>query len=200
MSGGFSDDERERIREQLVSTGREPFARYGLEKTTIGDLTDPVGIANGTFYQFYDSKTDLYLEILDREGEETAPRVLAPLEEHDDPERAIVGFLTVLMDEIETNPLIRRLVVEPEELEMLRDHHSEAELEQERQDSLAYFLPYVETWYEAGELEGPSPELIANAIRSVTLLTLHQDDIGEDVYEETRDLVIRAVASGLTTD
>lgn len=200
MSGGFSDDERERIREQLVSTGREPFARYGLEKTTIGDLTDPVGIANGTFYQFYDSKVDLYLEILEREGEAIAPRVLAPLEEHDDPERAIVEFLTVLMDEIETNPLVRRLVVEPEDLATLRDHHTEAELARERRESLSYFLPYVREWYEAGEVEGSGPEVIAHAIRSVTFLTLHQDDIGEEAYEETRDLVIRAVASGLTTD
>lgn len=198
MTGGFSDEERERIREELVSTGRELFARYGLRKTTIGDLTDPVGIANGTFYQFFDSKVDLYLEILDREGEAIAPRVLAPLEEHDDPERAIAAFLTVLMDEIETNPLVRRLVVEPEELQALRDHHSEAELEQERRESLAYFLPYVEAWYEAGDLEGPSPEVIASAIRSVTFLALHQEDVGN--YDETRDLVIRAVARGLTTE
>ncbi|WP_440990720.1 TetR/AcrR family transcriptional regulator [Haloarchaeobius baliensis] len=198
MSGGFSDSERERIREQLVAEGRGLFSRYGLSKTTIAELTDPVGIAPSTFYQFFDSKEALYLEILDREGEELLPRMLAPFEEHDDPEDAIVGFLTGLMDEIETNPLLRQLVMDTDELDRLREHHTEAELHEDREQSLAYFLPYVEAWYAAGEVEGPSPVVVANAIRSVSFLTLHQEDIGQDRYRETRDLVIRAVAKGLT--
>jgi len=199
MSGGFSDSERERIREQLVAEGRELFSRYGLSKTTLADLTDPVGIATSTFYQFFDSKEALYLEILDREGERLLPELLAPFEEQNDPEDAIVGFLTALMDEIETNPLLHQLVMDTDELDRLREQHTEAELREEREQSLAYFLPYVEAWYEAGAVEGPSPEVVANAIRSVSFLTLHEDDIGEDRYRETRDLVIRAVAKGLTS-
>ncbi|WP_256298274.1 TetR/AcrR family transcriptional regulator [Haloarchaeobius salinus] len=198
MSGGFSDAERERIREGLVAEGRELFSRYGLSKTTLADLTDPVGIATSTFYQFFDSKEALYLEILDREGEKLLPQMLAPFEEHDDPEDAIVGFLTTLLDEIETNPLVRQLVIETDELDRLREHHTGTELREERERSLAYFLPYVEAWYEAGQVEGPSPEVVANAIRSVSFLTLHREDIGRDRYRETRDLVIRAVAKGLT--
>jgi len=200
MSGGFTDDERERIREGLVSAGRDLFARYGLKKTTVGELTDEVGIADGTFYQFYDSKAALYVEILEREGEEMLPRAIAPLEEEEDPEAAIVAFLTGLMDEIETNPLIRRLLVEPEEVETLRGHYTEAELAENRRESLSYFLPYVEAWYEADEVRGPDPETIGHAIRAVTMLTLHQEDIGTEVYDETRDVVIRALARGLTTD
>jgi len=198
MSGGFSDSERERIREQLVAEGRELFSRYGLSKTTLADITDPAGIATSTFYQFFDSKEALYLEILDREGERLLPELLAPLEEREEPEDAIVGFLTGLMDEIETNPLLHQLVMDTDELDRLREHHTEAELREDREQSLAYFLPYVEAWYEAGQVEGPSPEVVANAIRSVSFLTLHQDDIGRDRYRETRDLVIRAVAKGLT--
>ena len=200
MSGGFSDAERERIRERLVAEGRELFAQYGLKKTTISDLTDPVGIANGTFYQFFGSKTDLYVEILDREGEQLLPRLLAPLEDNDDPETAIVAFLTTLMDEIETNPLIRRLLVEPEEMEMLREYHTAEEREREREESLGYIRPFVEAWYETGDVRGPNPTVVASAIRSVSFLTLHQEDIGEELYDETRDLVIRSVAAGLTTD
>jgi len=198
MSGGFSDRERERIREDLVAEGRELFGRYGLSKTTIADLTEPVGIAPSTFYQFFGSKEELYLEILDREGERLLPELLAPLEAEDDPESAIVGFLTGLMDEIETNPLLHQLVMDTDELDRLRAQHTEAELREEREQSLAYFLPYVEAWYEAGEVEGPSPEVVASAIRSVSFLTLHQEDIGHERYRETRDLVIRAVAKGLT--
>ena len=199
MSGGFSEAERERIRERLLAEGRDLFAQYGLTKTTIGDLTDAVGIANSTFYQFFDSKMDLYVKVLEQEGAQLVPKLVAPLEEHDDPETAIVAFLTTLMDEIETNPLVERLLVDTEEMERLREYHTDAERRQDREESLGYILPHVQSWYEAGEVSGPNPRVIASAIRSVSFLTLHRDDIGEDLYPATRDLVIRSVAAGLTT-
>lgn len=200
MSGGFTDDERERIREQLVSEGRELFARYGLKKTTIADLTDPVGIANGTFYQFFDSKVDLYLEILEREGEEILPRVVRPMQTAEDAETGIREVLTALMDEIESNELVRRLIYNRDEMAQFRDHFTEEELARERENDVQFFLPHVREWYEAGEIEGPDPETVAHAIRAVSMLSLHIDDIGEEHYHEVRDLVIDAVAKGLTSE
>jgi AcrR family transcriptional regulator len=198
MTGKFSDNERERIRERLLDEGRDLFTRYGLTKTTIGDLTDAVGIADSTFYQFFDSKTDCYVAVLEQEGERLVPKLLDPLESNDDPEAAIVAFLTALMDEIETNALVEQLVVDSEELQRLREYHTEKERRADREESLGYILPYVEEWYEAGKVSGPDPRTVASAIRAVSFLTLHQDDIGEELYPETRDLVIRSVVAGLT--
>jgi AcrR family transcriptional regulator len=199
MPREFTDAERERIRERLRETGRDLFARYGLAKTTIADLTDPAGVADSTFYTFYDSKEALYLELLEEEGEAIADRVVgASFERHDDPERAIAAFLRTICEAVETDPLVRRLVVE-DELDRLRDRLSDAELAADRQQSVGYFLPYVEAWHEAGRLRGPDPETVAHAIRAVTFLTLHEEDVGEERYAAVRDLLVDAVAAGLAT-
>jgi AcrR family transcriptional regulator len=194
----FSERERSRIDRQLRETGRELFARYGLRKTTISELTDPAGIAASTFYQFYDSKEALYVDLLEAEGEEITERLMAEsFERHDDPERAIEAFLLAVMEEIETNPLVHQLVV-GDELEALRAEFSEAELAAERERDVGYFLPYVEAWYDEGRVEGPSPEAVAHAIRSVALLTLHEDDIA--MYDEVKPTLVAAVARGLSAD
>jgi AcrR family transcriptional regulator len=199
MPREFTDAERERIREQLRETGRDLFARYGLVKTTIADLTGPAGVADSTFYTFYDSKETLYLELLEEESEAIADRIVGEsLERHDDPEGAIGAFLRAMCEEIETNPLVRRLVVE-DELDRLRDGLTDAELAADRQQSVGYVLPHVEAWYEAGELRGPDPETVAHAIRAVTFVTLHEADVGEERYDAVRDLLVEAVAAGLTT-
>ncbi|WP_233563525.1 TetR/AcrR family transcriptional regulator [Haloarcula sp. Atlit-7R] len=109
---GFSDEKWAYIRSELLDTGRKLFARYGLKKTTISDLTDPVGIANGTFYQFFDSKERLYLEILTREQEAFADRVDDLLADASGPQEGITAYLRLTIEEIETNPLIQQLVVE----------------------------------------------------------------------------------------
>lgn len=191
----FSDSERARIHRQIRETGRELFARYGLRKTTIAELTDPADIAASTFYQFYDSKEELYLELLEEEGEAIADRVIGEsFERYDDPASAIEAFLLAVMEEIETNPLVHQLVV-GDELDQLRAEFSEAELAAERDRDVAYFLPYVEAWYEAGRVVGPSPEVVAHAIRSVTLLTLHEDDV--PLYDDVKETLVAAVARGL---
>ena len=69
MARGFTERERDIIRNDLIETGRELFGTYGLKKTSIEDLTTGVGIAQGSFYTFFKSKEELYLEVIDREGE-----------------------------------------------------------------------------------------------------------------------------------
>jgi AcrR family transcriptional regulator len=81
---GFSDERRTHIRRELLEEGRKLFTRYGLRKTTMADLTGPVDIAPSTFYQFFDSKEELYIKILEREGERFYERAVEPLEENAD--------------------------------------------------------------------------------------------------------------------
>lgn len=194
----FTDEKRERVRESLRDVGREFFARYGIRKTTISELTDAAGIGKGTFYQFYDSKEELYVDILAQYREEAVPRFLKnSFEAHDDPEEAIVTFLELSMDEIESDPFIQQIIAE-DELDMLQAEHLKEELETGRERDIAYILPYIEEWYADGRVIGPDPETIVDVLDAVTYLTLHKEDIGEDRYPVVRDTIIAGVAAELT--
>ena len=195
---GFSDERRTHIRRELLEEGRKLFARYGLRKTTMADLTGPVDIAPSTFYQFFDSKEELYIEILEREGERFYERAVEPLEENADPERAIAEYLQVVFEEMETNPLVEGLLADGE-WERLRRAYSEAKLIEQRDREIGYLLPYVKAWQESGAIRDGDPEAIALTIESVAMLALHRKEIGEDRYPAVRETVIESVAAGLTT-
>jgi len=196
---GFSDEERERIREGLKESGRELFAQYGLGKTTIAELTEPVGIGTSTFYQFYDSKDDLYRAILEDEEQAIAERIMSrSFEGTDDPREAITGFLEASFEEIETNQLVQRILLE-DELDRLEGQYSAAEQRGEREQELSFIRPYVEQWQAEGRVREGDPDAIAGVVRGVVFLTLHRDDIGEN-YEAVRDLLIEVVADGLVRE
>lgn len=196
---GFDADERERIRRQLRESGRDLFARYGLDRTTIADLTEPAGIAKGTFYRFYDSKERLYFEILREEGQRLAADIVADsFETEDDPEDAIVAFLTLLCEEIETNTLVRRLVVD-DDLSRLMAQFSDEQLREEQAESLSYVVPYVEQWQAEGRLREGDPEVLAAAMGVVKFVAYHKDQFHDDeFYRAVRDALVEAVAAGLT--
>lgn len=195
---GFSDEERDRIRQDLFETGRTLFARYGLDKTTIAELTDPVGIANSTFYQFFDSKEHLYFEIMEAEGQRVAHRIVEnSLEVEDDTRDAIASFLSLLLEEIETNELFHRIVVDDDFGRVLR-HIDHDRLEQSQAESLMFVLPYIEQWQAAGDVRGDDPVLVGYVMGLVKLITMWEAEIGEERYDAVRDLLIETVADGLT--
>lgn len=59
----YSDEKRLEIREQLMKTGVELIRQYGMKRMSIEELTRKVGIAQGTFYNFFKSKEVFVCEI-----------------------------------------------------------------------------------------------------------------------------------------
>jgi AcrR family transcriptional regulator len=191
----FDDRERARIREALIETGRERFARYGLRKTTIADLTEPVGIATGTFYRFFDSKEELFWTVLEGEREDVLERYEATVEAADGPQEEIVALLTAVCEEIETNPLTRAALADGEVDRLLREM-SDEELAESHRRSVEYLLPYVESWQEAGVAPETDPEIVAGTLRAVTFVTLHRNELGPE-YPAIRETLIERLAAGL---
>jgi AcrR family transcriptional regulator len=197
---GFSDEERDRIHDELVAAGRTLFAKYGLQKTTISDLTEDVGIGRSTFYRFFDSKEDLYIAALEAEGDAVSQRLADEgVTDGDDPQVVVERFLKFLFDEIETNPLVRQLITSGE-LDRLRDHRTETEREADRQDDIEAIRAFIDPFFEGAEIRGEDPDLIASAIAAIPYLALHEDDIGSERYPAVRDFVVETFARGLAVD
>jgi AcrR family transcriptional regulator len=197
---GFTPEQEERIRAQLLAAGHELFAAHGLQKTTIRDLTSEVDIGTSTFYRFFDSKEELFLAVLEREGE----RVLAEFHDRDfdeaeDPAAATAAFLHFIMDEIETNPLVETMLVDVTR-EQITAHVSEEEREADRETDIALIRSFVTDWVADDAVHGDDPDVVAGAIRAITFLTLHREDIGRESYPAVRDFVIETFARGLVAD
>ncbi len=60
MTRSFNDDEKQFIYTALIDQGKELFSQFGFKKTSILEITKRTGIAQGTFYNFFASKEELY--------------------------------------------------------------------------------------------------------------------------------------------
>lgn len=69
----YSEEERERIREALVTTALVLMARQGIQHTTVEQIYRAVGISRTFFYTFFSSKEDLIVETLYHQQ----PKILA---------------------------------------------------------------------------------------------------------------------------
>ena len=73
--------DREARRAALVSAAAAVFARRGVANTTVGDIVKAAGVAQGTFYLYFDSKDAASIAVVERIAdaivESTAARIEA---------------------------------------------------------------------------------------------------------------------------
>ncbi|OIB56044.1 TetR/AcrR family transcriptional regulator [Natrialba sp. SSL1] len=199
---GFSDEERKRIREELIESGRDLFVRYGLERTRIKDITDEVGIGTSTFYQFFDSKELLYAEVLYRE----LTRFETDIEEEvmgvDDPHEQVRTVLQRTFEEVESNPIIHNLIIE-DEIRALQTQLSDDDREYISEKLSVGMTDIYNTWVNHESFKYDDPEVVNELFRSLVFMT-HRKDLarpdGETSYDQIRDTLIDVVVDGLFDD
>lgn len=197
MSRGFNKNEKQFITDSLIEQGRILFSKFGFQKTSILEITKSVGIAQGTFYNFFASKEELYFSILEIE-EKVIQEQLTHVDIFKDnqPKKAIKNTLKQMIKTIETNPLIRELYFGNNMETMLRKLPAQS-LEDHFKNDTDSLLPLIHKLKSEGIILKESPEIIAGVLRSLFILTLHQQEIGVTIYEDTIELFIDLIVDGL---
>jgi TetR/AcrR family transcriptional repressor of nem operon len=57
-----STDHRAQVREKIVRSARRLFNRHGFNAVSIDDVMAEAGLTRGSFYAYFDSKSDLYAD------------------------------------------------------------------------------------------------------------------------------------------
>ena len=52
--------------EKLINAAIELMSKNGYHRTTVADIVKAAGVAQGTFYLYYDSKNNLFLSLMER--------------------------------------------------------------------------------------------------------------------------------------
>ena len=60
----YSEEDKERIRNALITVGLELMAKQGIQHTTVEQIYKRVGISRTFFYSFFSTKEDLVVETL----------------------------------------------------------------------------------------------------------------------------------------
>ncbi|GAB2733712.1 TetR/AcrR family transcriptional regulator [Salinifilum aidingensis] len=198
MPAKFTAEERERVTAELLSAGYELFTTQGLRKTSLEELAGRAGIAKSSFYAFFDSKEQLYLELMLRQAPQVAERALGDLQQVGDARTGLVRILTGSRETTANDPLYRRLLTHPDELEAVRRRVGADEAERVRPHLLQPVLDFITRWQRCGQLVDADPELVFGVIRAAGLIAAHREEFGEH-YEAVAQLLTDVVATGLTT-
>lgn len=201
----FTEKEREEIREELLETGQELVGVYGFNKTTIQDITEPVGIAEGTFYRFFDSKSEFFFRLMMEDHARRFDRIETELEDVTDATEGLERLFSTWAREVEND-----LISDADAHELMQS--LDRQLDQDTRDAeyergISRLRPILDALRE--RTNGEFPDLSATqllylleAIEAIVhfMEQIHDTDIEGWDDSALYNLVIPAFAKGLTAD
>jgi AcrR family transcriptional regulator len=199
MPKAFSGHEKETIRAQMREKGAKLFEKHGLKKTSVDELTEAVGISKGAFYLFYESKEELFLEILEELEVNFRGRIFNFATTSETNARALLGkLLNVALLAWDEYPLLKNFNLADFDylIRKLPPDRIQKHVNQD-DDFVNEFLERVNR--EGIAVKAP-PNVISSLMKSLFFVSLHRDDLGSKDYVETMkvltDLIARYIIEG----
>mgnify|MGYP006292830981 CR=1 FL=1 len=197
MPRHFEEEDREAIRTELLKQGTELFSRYGYKKTNVDEVVRLAGVSKGSFYSFFDSKEDFFVDILlDTEREiriiieDNFSSSELPVKE------AFVDAIFRQLIYLQNSPVLQ-ILTRPEDYHFLfrkLDSSQTAKLFTADEEYIIHLLEGARTYVPVRELD---PSVLTGAMRGISLLVLHRREIGEPVFEDSLRLILTAFAEYL---
>ncbi len=195
MPKHFSEQEKEAIRNELLSVGLEQFEHFGFNKTNVDDITEKVGIAKGSFYNFFSSKGDLFMEIYSQERQKVQKYALRHLKNNttDDIDELVKKYFDILYNARKKRPILN-IVYESEVFSAITNRQVKQRLSEYNDIINEQMCELIQGWLDARGRYSIDARTITYLMRSVNFLQFHEDAIGPEMYEKTVYTLIEAVA------
>ena len=189
MTRGFNEREKEAIRQNLMDAAEVCWGKYGLKKTSVDELVAMANISKGSFYLFYPTKEHLFMDVFERIELRSKAELFNIVQNVKGSKKDVfVSIMKQMFSEVKKTPwmlnihdgdlqlLLRKLP--PERVERhLKDDDSAA-------DQLFNLLDIK---------SDADPKLISGVMRSVFLLLLHKQEIGEEIFDDVIDYIVDSI-------
>ncbi|MHC0039723.1 TetR/AcrR family transcriptional regulator [Pseudoneobacillus sp. C159] len=192
----FTENELQVVQHSIYEKGKQLFIEWGLKKTSIDDIIQACDIGKGTFYKFYSSKEELFFEILKKEESNyqlVAESVVTSAKEGEE-------LMTMLIKELfffyQSNAFLQMLFERKEMPLMLKKVPIE-EVMLYANEQRQKFVRLIEGMMNDKKIASIKPEIVEAIVRSILILSVHKQEIGEEVYPEVMEYLLEFVGRGL---
>ena len=193
MPKAFSEQEKEAIRERFRAKGKKLFEKHGLKKTSVDELTEAVGVSKGAFYLFYESKEELFLEILEQIEHEIQTSILDfAIRPKTNARLNLKSLLKNFLVTWDDYPLLKEFSKSDFDY-LVRKIPAERAMKHANSDT-EFTNELIKKIKREGIAVTASPRQINSLIKSLFFIGLHREDLGDDGYEESMDVLTDLVS------
>jgi AcrR family transcriptional regulator len=191
---GYSEREKEIIRTRLLENGRKAFINFGLRKTHIEDLTRAVGISKGAFYLFYESKEELFMDVMEAAELQFRQQVFAEVElPGPSPRSRLKHVFHTAFSIWKSVPILKQ--VTQAEYSLLLEKMPPEKVREHLQSDREFIEVLIQRCQQAGIFISADGDQIAGLMNALFFVSLHEDDFGPGMFPGTLDVLLDLIAA-----
>lgn len=184
---------------EILRCGRELFSANGFKDTNVSDITKKAGIAAGTFYLYYPSKDELFIEIYNEENIRLKREIMSALDLDGDPMAVIGEMIRLNYEGMTANPILREWYN--------RDVFTRIERKFREQNGLekvdfmyASFTEVVKKWQADGKMRADIDyDMVMAIFAAIVNVDTHKEEIGLNYFPALMGYLTEFVMNGLLT-
>jgi AcrR family transcriptional regulator len=185
-------------KEKLLAAAKELFSKQGFKATNVSQITKAAGIATGTFYLYFTSKEQIFMDIFLEENVKQKKELHKSFDVDGDPLTAIQNNMAANIAAMQANPILREWF-NHEVFKKIEDKYREENGLDRMDFAYDYFYKIIETWQEQGKMRKDIPaDMIMAIFTAMIVIDEKKDQIGFQFFPKIQDYLAEFIMMGLT--
>ncbi|PKM83268.1 MAG: TetR/AcrR family transcriptional regulator [Firmicutes bacterium HGW-Firmicutes-14] len=183
----------------IFKAGRELFYDKGFKDTNISQVAKAAGIGVGTFYNYYSSKEELFIEIYIKENEDLKKRLFESLDLNDDPVTLVIKLVTQNISQMNSNRILKEWYNKELFSKLEKYFYEKGGFESIDKLARSGKEELIKKWKAEGKIRDDiDDDMISAIFDSITYIDIHKNDIGIQYFPQILLYITEFVMKGLT--
>jgi len=184
-------------KKKLLEAAKELFVSKGFKSTNVAAITRLAGVATGTYYNYYQSKDQLFMEIYLTENHKLKKKIIESIDLSGHPMYVMGEMMRLNSEGMKKNPILNEWY-NRESFSKIENNFRESNGLGEVDFMYDLFLDVVRQWQKEKKMRNDiAPEMIMAIFKSLVNVETHKDEIGFQYFPEVLNHLSSFVMNGL---
>lgn len=194
MPKAFSEQEKEIIAARLLEQGEKQFSVYGLRKTNVEEIARAAGISKGAFYLFYESKEDLFMDVVEGIEERVRKELMEAVDlPGPSPRARLYSVFKKAVELFSSLPILHYIT--GGDFELLFRRMPAKKLQDHLSNDRDFFDALMKRCENAGIPIRVSADRIVSLFYPLVMSILHTEDIPQGMLGGNLDILLELIAA-----
>ncbi|WP_069999025.1 TetR/AcrR family transcriptional regulator [Cellulosilyticum sp. I15G10I2] len=182
----------------LFNNAKMLFSQKGFKETSVAIITKMTGVGVGTFYNFFASKEELFIEIFVQENITLKKEIMQSVDLNGDLTDVLKQVASRLFTGMKENPILKEWYNRDIFYKILEKVDEQVIEKSSQEFFYHFFLDIIEEWQCEGKIRKDiDSEHILAVFNALSFIDLHREDIGSQYFPKTMDYLIEFIVKGL---
>ena len=184
---------------EIYNNAKKLFSENGFKDTSVATITKLSGIGVGTFYNFYSSKEQLFMEIFFNENRSLKREVIESIDINADPISVCKLAIQKLFFGMRKSPILCEWYNRDIFHKILEKIHQDNTESNSEDFFYSFFKELIVKWQNDGSIRTDiKSDIILSVFNALSFIDLHKEEVGEEYFSVTMDYLVEFIVMGIS--